>query len=145
MEHIEVIPFPALVAGMLLCDKELNYDMISEVIGRLYDNDIYVDEENYDLSILFLCVDVKSNNNIKLKDGLDYDFVLYDGITVYDFLLSNTIPTVISFLEIDNIKHFNMKNKNKDVKFDLKKIFGIKSRVLEKCRKRNVVRNISGV
>ena len=101
MEQKESVPFSALIAGMLLYDRNLKSTTVVNMMSKLEHKNIYVDDVNDNLDVLYLCVDISSDYGFGLKPELDYDTILYGNVTVYKFLVMNTNSIVLSFLGIN--------------------------------------------
>ncbi len=105
MEQSESIPFSSLIAGLLLMKKSVSSIEIVNVISRLDEKGIAVDDENDDISSLLLCVTIDYKYCFSLKDGFSYETVLNSNINVETFLKRHTNEKFLSFLKNDSIYH----------------------------------------
>ena len=92
------VPFSSVLAGMLLFQRIVNPTDIIRVISELSSNDIYVDDGE-DLDYLFFCVDFRKDCSFALKDGYDYQTILEDGGTLYDYLYDTAGELVVQFFK----------------------------------------------
>ena len=115
MEQVESVPFSALIAGMLLCQRTYNSASIVNTISGLQAQGVMVDDENDNMDDLSCCVEVSPNYCFQLKKGLKYDTVLYSDITVFDFLMMHTNERVLTFLGIDHDSKFFSSKMNQDM------------------------------
>ena len=67
MEQVESVPFSALIAGMLLCQRTYNSASIVNTISGLQAQGVMVDDENDNMDDLSCCVEVSPNYCFQLK------------------------------------------------------------------------------
>jgi len=95
MEQIESIPLSSLISGMLLKRRQVTSIEIANVISRFEENGIMIDDWDDGLEKLFCCVEMNSHYEFQLKEGFDYDSVLYSNVDVFQFLFLNTEEKVL--------------------------------------------------
>lgn len=119
MSNDDSISFSSLLAGLLLLNKVVTSGEIINKISFLEDKGIYVDDEDDDISYLECCVDFDHYRVFSLKKGYDYDSILGDDISVFDFLMSVAGDKVLKLLKGDhNTYHFILENNNQLSLFD---------------------------
>ena len=91
------VPFSSVLAGMLLFQRIIKPIDIMRVISELSNNDIYVDDD--DLDYLLFCVDFRKDCSFAMKKGYDYQTILEDGGTLYDFLYSTAGDLIVQFFK----------------------------------------------
>ncbi len=101
MEQSESIPFSSLIAGLLLIKDRVSSVEIVNVISRLMDKGIVIDDENDDIDCLLLCVMIDRKYCFSLRDGFSYETMLTSNINVETFLKSHTNEEILSFLKND--------------------------------------------
>ena len=101
MDQVDSVSFSAVIAGMLLYERNLNSKMIANMIAKLESKNLHVDDENDTLEDLQLCVAISCHIDFSLKKDLCYDTILYDNVNVYKFLVMHTDPIVLYFLGIN--------------------------------------------
>lgn len=75
---------------------------ITNVMSRIMCSDIeLLDGDDEVLDCLECCVDMDNNFCFSLKDGIDYNTVLSDNITVQDFLKEVAGERMLLFLSLD--------------------------------------------
>ena len=102
MEQVEEIPFSSLVAFMLLEKPEVNCFEIVNFISKISqgEGDIIYDVIEDDCECLSICVDSFSNGGFVIKDNMTYETILYDGVTVRDYLMG--IASFVRKNDVDN-------------------------------------------
>lgn len=102
MEQDNSISFTSLVASLLLLKRVVTPSLIVNFISELNCRDIYVNdiEDGFDDLLNYVCDDV--NNYYVLKEYLNYGTIIYDNITVYDFLISYVDLRVLDFIKLDS-------------------------------------------
>ena len=133
MEPMETVPFSSLIAGMLLENRELSTLDIVNMISKLSDYNINVEDEEDDLDYLGLCVEIGPNYRFSLRKGMDYDTKLYGNVTVYMFLLNLAGPILSSFLGFDYVSEISHSD---PIKKEKKVRYGILTKVKTRIRNR---------
>ncbi|MBQ8681613.1 MAG: hypothetical protein IJ509_01735 [Bacilli bacterium] len=148
MEPIETVPFSSLIAGMLLKTRELSTTDIVNMISKLSDYNIHVEDEEDDLDYLGLCVEIGPNYRFSLKKDMNYDTKLDDNITVYMFLLNIAGPVLLSFLGLDCASEFIEEehiNKEEVEKVSYNFLTRVKIRVRNRRNKLNNGNNLNKI
>lgn len=93
MEQVELVPFSKVIATLLLYKKNINPFDIVNFISKISqgDGDVIYSVEDDDLDYLSICVDNINTGEFRIMAGMNYGTILYDNITVRDFLLKNSI------------------------------------------------------
>jgi hypothetical protein len=100
MEQFESMSFSTLIAGIMLYRKKCSSVEIVNILSKLVDVDIMIDDENDSLEDLDCCIDISSNYDFSLKNGFSYSSILFDNVTVFQFLKMHTNDRILSFLSI---------------------------------------------
>lgn len=150
MEQVESIPFSALIAGLLLYKKSYHSTEIANIISVVEGQGILIEDENDDFEILSCCVEMSLDYDFRLKDGLDYQTILYPNMTVSNFLMIHTKEKVFSLIE-NNFSNLRILSLSSIPFFQEKKekklVFPSKRKVLTKKNKEKIVqrRDYDGV
>ena len=101
MEDVIFLPFSSLVASMLLYKKYVTSVEIINFISLLGKDNIFIsDELDDDLSNLMLCIDYPCDfDYFKLKDSLSFETVLFENVTVRDYLISKSSFDILNCIE----------------------------------------------
>ena len=100
MEQVESIPFSSLIASMLLLKKSCTSAEIVNISSKLIGMGIMVDDENDDMGKLSCCVKMSEDYScFHLKEGLEYDTIIYPNVTVFEFLNIYTNEKIMTFLK----------------------------------------------
>ena len=101
MEQVESIPFSGLISGMLLRNRKVTSIEVVNMMSYLEEMGIMVETQNDDLDQLSCCVEISSKCDFEIRKGLDYETVLYSGVTVSQYLLMYTKEEVLSLIYND--------------------------------------------
>ena len=137
MEQVESVSFSSVLATLLLSKARVSAFDIVNFISKISQGDgkIIYNVEDDSIDYLFVCIDSLIDGGFKIKDTMDYNTVLYDGVTVFDFLKKNSLnDSVKSFLFDDkSVNSFENLNKGnfENMKFasNFSEIFVPKKRV----------------
>lgn len=141
MEQVESIPFSGLIAGMLLYKRSCTSIEVANVLCRLENYGIYVDDENDNLDCLSCCVEASSNYScFCLKNGFGYNTVLLSGVEVSEFLKIHTNDKILSIIG-ESVENFAFQETSLSKVMDFEKVkkkknfFSLKKKILAKKKK----------
>lgn len=103
MEQCYSVPISGVIATLLLSNRKVTNIDIVNFESKLANCDIGIDiYEDDNIDNLFVCVEVDDNMNFKLKDKFGYDSIIYDNVTVRDFLSYNSLSDEMVRVIFDN-------------------------------------------
>lgn len=103
MEQCYSVPISQVIATLLLSSRKVTSIDIVNFESKLANYDIGIDiNEDDNIEHLFVCVEVDSNMNSKLRDRFGYDSIIFDDVTVRDFLKKNALSDEIVGIIFDN-------------------------------------------
>lgn len=115
MEQEESIPFSALIAGIMIHKRECSSLEVAIILGELEGKmGIVIDDENDNLENLSCCIEISPNYDFQLKNGLEYNTILDQNITVLNFLMIHTNCLILNFLD----EYFEKLIINRDLLYD---------------------------
>ena len=98
-----MVPISGVIAMLLLNKRKVTNIDIVNFESKLANCDIGIDiYEDDNIDNLFVCVEVDNNMNFKLKDKFGYDSIIYDNVTVRDFLSYNSLSDEMVRVIFDN-------------------------------------------
>ena len=106
MDNSESMSFSSVIAGLLLCNRKVDASLVTNTLSKLSCMGIDVDDEFDDISC---CVSCDKFCSFYLKDGYDYDTKLFNGVTVFKYLVSVAGDKVMSFIKDDVRYQENLK------------------------------------
>ena len=124
MEQGTVVPFFKLISSMLLVKKVLKPIDIVNIMSRLQEFGIIVDDYNDSINCISCCVEMKNDCSFCIKRNYNYGYKLDDSFTVKDFLLSHSDNNINSFLQqlvknneiSDDVNCRNVRMVDRDIK-----------------------------
>lgn len=109
MEQVESISFSGLIAGMLLYRRCFTSVEVTNILSKLGEYGIIVDDENDDFGIISCCVEMDKNYGFCLKYDFSYDSFLYPGIDVSTFLRIHTNENLLSLIKRSMDDYYSQK------------------------------------
>lgn len=111
MEQEDSISFTSVVAGLLLLQRCVTSTEIVNFLSRLSCEDIEVNdiEDGMDDLLQYVCIDV--NYSYLLKNNLEYDTILYENVTVHEFLENYVDKRILNVIQKDSV-YYDLYKKN---------------------------------
>lgn len=103
MGQNDLVPFSSLIAGLLLIKRRVTSVEVVNVLSRITNSGIIIDEYNDNIDCLFPCMELDTKCCFYLKDNLSYDTMLFPNISVREFLMDHTNESILSFLADDPV------------------------------------------
>ena len=101
MDTVDSVSFSSVVAGMLLFHKSVSSSDVVNVMSRLSNYGVFVNDEDDNMECLMCCVDFHNYDSFYLRNGYNYDTDL-GGISVFQYLKEIATDRVISLLQDGN-------------------------------------------
>ena len=101
MGQNDLVPFSSLIAGLLLIKRSVDFVEVVNVLSRITESGIIIDDENDDIDCLFPCMALGTKCCFYLKDNLSYETMLFPNVSVREFLMDHTNEGILSFLAND--------------------------------------------
>ena len=99
MEQVDLVPFSALIAGMLLIKRKVTSMDVVNAMSELQGKGTDIDDEDDTIDCISCCVEMKRDCSFCLKSNISYDDILEDGNTVREFLLLHSNLKINSLLQ----------------------------------------------
>lgn len=119
MEQVEEIPFSSVVAVLLLKKPEVSCLEIVNFISKISqgEGDIIYDVIEDDCECLSMCVDSIYDGGFKIKNNMSYATILYDNVTVRDYLRGISFKIKDSDVELEDREEHNYCKGNNGVNY----------------------------
>lgn len=100
MEQCDLLSFTSIVASLLLCKRCLTSSEIVNFTSQLSCEGFEI-EDDWDNDSLLGCVEMSNQYSFQIKGKLGYHSILYDQVTVRDFLEFFSDSRVIELIQKD--------------------------------------------